>query len=194
MSDDDSGRGPFRAFSGFPPFNSFKLEIDPADIETTLRRLREQARASVSEGRYTKVRLRYKDKVLGPDIPLAVLLAGEGLGFWFVPIGTMLVNLGAKAFLDVEFIHESDELVKRGIELFLDGEFELAERAYRDALERRADDPAALFNLGTLCRATNRRDEAITLLRRAAMGPEGHPDVKRASEALDKLTQAKKTL
>jgi tetratricopeptide (TPR) repeat protein len=177
------------------PFAGFKLEIDPSDVESAMRRLRDQVRSSFTEGRYTKVRLSYKGKVLAPDIPLAVFLAGEGLAFWLVnPILAMLVNLGAKVFLDVEFIHEADELVRQGLEFYLDGDLEAAERSYREALERRPDDPSALYNLGTLLRVTNRKEEALTWLRKAAMGPEGHPDVARASDAIEKMTHPKKKL
>ena len=41
---------------------------------------------------------------------------------------------------------------------------------------------------------SGRKDEALQVLRKAAMGPEGHPDVKRASEAVEKLQTPKKTL
>ncbi|MEQ1568290.1 MAG: tetratricopeptide repeat protein [Myxococcota bacterium] len=167
----------------------FKFEIDPERIEETLRRLRDRLRGSFVAGRYTKVRLSYRGKVLGPEIPLAVFLAGEGVAFWLLsPIAALLVNLGAKAILDVEFVHEADELVQDGLALYLEGEIEAAERKYREALDRRPDDVAALYNLGTLLRVSGRKEEALVILRRAAMGPEGHPDVKRAAEAVEKLS------
>ena len=178
---------------GFP--EGFRLEIDPERVEETLKRLRDQVRASFTAGRYTKVRLRYRGKAVGPDLPLAVFLAGEGVAFFLLsPLAALLVNLGAKAVLDVEFIHEADELVQEGLAKYLDGEVEEAEALYRRALERRPDDPAALYNLGTLLRVSGRRDEALELLRKAAMGPEGHPDVLRASEAVEKLTRPGKSL
>lgn len=171
------------------PPRGFKLEIDPDQIEETLKRLRDRLRDSFSTGRYTKVRLSYRGQAIGPDIPLAVFLAGEGVAFWLLsPIAALLVNLGAKAILDVEFIHEADELVAEGLALYLDGEVDAAERKYRQALDRRPDDPSALYNLGTLLRVSGRKEEALVALRKAAMGPEGHPDVKRAAEAVEKLT------
>lgn len=167
----------------------FKLEIDPDRIEDTLKRLRDRLRDSFVAGRYTKVRLSYRGSAIGPEIPLAVFLAGEGVAFWLMsPIAALLVNLGAKAILDVEFVHEADELVQEGLSLYLEGEVDAAERKYRQALDRRPDDTAALYNLGTLLRVSGRKEEALVILRRAAMGPEGHPDVKRAAEAVEKLT------
>jgi hypothetical protein len=88
------------------PFKGFRIEIDPEKVEETLVELRERIRHSVAQGRYTKVRLSYKGKQIAPDMPLGIFLAGEGVAFWVMsPLGALLVNLGAKAFLDVEFIH-----------------------------------------------------------------------------------------
>jgi len=177
------------------PFRGFRVQIDPEDIEATLRQIRDRVRETFKAGRYTRVRLSYKGKRVAPDIPLAAFLASESMAFWLVnPLAALLVNLGAKAILDVEFIHEADELVQEGLALYLDGELELAEKKYREALSRRPDDPAALYNLGTLLRVTGRRDEAMSTLRRAAMGPEGHPDVVRAAEAVERMSSGKKTL
>ncbi len=170
------------------PFAGFQFEIDPEGVEQTLKRLRARITESFVAGRYTKVRLSYRGRAIGPDIPLAVFLAGEGVAFWMIsPLAALLVNLGAKAVLDVEFVHEADELVQEGLQLYLEGEVEAAERKYREALDRRPDDPSALYNLGTLMRVSGRREEALHVLRKAAMGPEGHPDVKRAAEAVEKL-------
>lgn len=177
------------------PFAGFRLEIDPDKVEEAIRSVRARIEDSVVAGRYTKVRLSYRGQRLGPDIPLGVFLAAEGAAFWLLsPIAALLANLGAKAILDVEFIHEADELVQEGLAAYLDGELEEAESKYRAALDKRPDDPAALYNLGTLLRVTDRAEQAIKVLRQAAMGPEGHPDVRRAAEALERLTDPKRRL
>lgn len=170
------------------PFDGFRVEIDPERIDDTLKQIRDRVRESFQASRYTKVRLSYKGKPIVPDIPLAVFLATEGVTFWLIsPLPALLVNLGAKAFLDVEFVHEADELVQEGLSLYMDGELEAAEQKYRAALKKRPDDPTALYNLGTLLRVSGRREEAERTLRQAAMGPEGHPDVVRAAEALERI-------
>lgn len=172
------------------PFQGFKIEVDPERVEETLRELRQRIGQTFQASRYTKVRLSYRGRRLGPDIPLAVFVAGEGAAFWLLsPLPALLVNLGAKAVLDVEFIHDAAELVQEGLQAYLDGELELAEERYREALRKRPDDPAALYNLGTLLRVSGRPDQALPYLRRAAMGPESHPDVVRASQALARLEQ-----
>lgn len=167
---------------------SFRIPIDPDDVDASLRLLRERVRETTNAARYTKVRLSFQGKQLGPDLPLSVFLATEGLAFWFLsPLAALLVNVGAKAILDVEFVHQADELVQEGLQLYMDGELGAAEDRYRQALERRPDDPAALYNLGTLLRVTDRPDEAREVLRRAAMGPADHPDTVRASQALERM-------
>lgn len=177
------------------PRQGFKVDLDPEKVEETLRAVRDQIRESFSASRYTKVRLSFRGRALGPDIPLAVFLAAEGAAFWLLtPLAAVLANLGAKAVLDVEFVHEADELVQAGLEAYLEGELEAAEARYREALDRRGDDPAALYNLGTLLRVSGRTDEALDALQRAAMGPEGNPDVRRAAEALERMRSTKKRL
>jgi tetratricopeptide (TPR) repeat protein len=182
------------------PFQRLRIEIDPEKLEEASRRLREvveEARVrlgeSVEAGRYTRVRLSYKGKQLGPDLPLSAFLAGQGLALMALgPLWALLGNLGAKAVLEVEFLHEADELVAKGNEAYMHGELESAEALYRDALLRRADDPAALVHLAVLLRVSGRTDEALGLLRRAVTGPEGHPEVVRAAEMLARLSGGRK--
>ena len=174
------------------PKRGFQFEFDASRVEESLRALRKRLEEAVQSGRHTKVRLSYQGKALGPDIPLAWFLAGEGVALWLTgPFAALLVNLGAKAVLDVAFIHEADELVADGLAAYLDGDTARAEQLYRSALERRPDDPAAWFNLGVLLRVTGRADAALDALRRAAMGPEGHPDVVRAAEAIERFSGKK---
>lgn len=178
------------------PFESFRLEVDPDQVEDALRRIREQlddARERVEgafdSSRYTKVRVSYKGKQLAPDIPLTAFVAGQGVALVALqPLWVLLANLGAKAVLDVEFIHESDELVAKGNEAYLHGEVEQAEALYREALDKRGEDPSANYHLGVLLRVTGRHDEAETYLRAAADGPEGHPNARKAKETLDRLS------
>lgn len=178
---------------GFP--SGFQFEVDPDRIEESLRALSKRVADSFTAGRYTKVRLSFRGKQLGPDIPLAVFLAGEGVALWFTgPLAALLVNIGAKAALDVEFLHEADELVQEGLTAYLDGDTGRAEARYRAALERRPDDPAALYNLGVLLKVLGRDAEAVSTLRKAVMGPEGHPDVTRAAEALERFSGGRKAL
>ena len=166
--------------------DGFRWEIDPEAIDESIRQLRERLRKLFDQGRYTRVRLSYKGKPILPDMPLAALVAAEGLSLVLTgPLRFLIVNLGVKAFIEVAFIHEATERVAEGQELFAAGEVEAAEAKYREALQMKADDVAALYHLGVLLRVTGRRAEAIELLTRAARSPE-HPEGARAAEALER--------
>lgn len=183
------------------PFPQFRIEVDPERLDELSKQLRarfEELRAKAEKGllttKHTKVRLRRDGKPILPDLPLAGVLAGQGLSFLLLsPLTALLVNLGAKFLLDVEFIHEADDLVERATRAYLDGELDTAEALCRQALTMKPEDPAALYQLGTILRVTGRAAEAESTLSRAAMGPEGHPDVARAAEALARM-RGKRTL
>lgn len=168
-------------------------EVDPEAVEASLRQLQRKARELFEQGRYTRVRLRYKGKQLGTDIPLGALLAMEGLGLLIAsPLYLLVANLGVKAFIEVEFIHEAEDRVKEGLELFNTGEVDAAEAKYREALAMRAEDPAALYALGILLRVTGRREEAMGCLEKVAATE--NPDRTKAVEALDKMKRGARTL
>lgn len=172
----------------------FRWEIDPDAIDESIRQLRDRLKKLFDQGRYTKVRLSYKGKPLLPDLPLAALLAAEGLSLALAgPLRFLLVNLGVKSFVDVEFIHEATERVAEGQDLFADGEVDAAEAKYREALAMKPDDVAALYHLGILLRVTGRRDEAIATLEKASASPD-HPEGAKAADALERMKRGGKTL
>jgi tetratricopeptide (TPR) repeat protein len=171
-----------------------KWEIDPEAIDESLGRLREQLKRLYDQGRYTKVRLKYKGKQLLPDVPLAAVVAAEGVSWALAgPLRLLVVNLGVKAFIEVELIHEATERVREGQELYNDGEVDAAEAKYREALTMKPEDTSALYHLGVLLRVTGRRDEAVETLTRAAKDT-AHPDGVKAQEALEKMKRGPKTL
>ena len=176
------------------PTDAFRWEVDPKAIEASLRTLRERIRAAVDQGRYTKVRFRYKGRQLLPDLPLAGVLAAEGLSLALLgPLQVLLVNLGVKAFIEVELVHEASERVREGEDLFAAGEVDAAEAKYREALAMKPDDGAALYRLGVLFRVTGRRDDAIAAFEKvAAMGD--HPDAAKAQEALERMNRGGRIL
>ena len=175
-------------------FDAETFRIDPDRLDESIRELGDRIKKSVDTGRYTKVRLTYKGKQIGPDIPMGMLLAGEVATLWVAgPLRAIVFNLGIKSFIEVELIHQADELVAEGIALWQDGEVEAAEAKYREALDKRNDDTAALYHLGVLLRVTGRRDEALEILREAA-ADEAHPEGVKAREALDKMERGPRTL
>lgn len=175
------------------PNETWRWQIDPDKLDDALRDLGERARRLVAEGRYTKVRLKYRGKPIVPDIPLAALVAAEGLSLALAgPLRLLVVNLGMKAFIEVELVHEADEKVREGQEHFAVGEVDAAEASYKQALAMKEDDPGALYHLGVLYRVTGRRDDAVRCFEKVAATD--HPDAARAKEALDRMSRGVRTL
>jgi tetratricopeptide (TPR) repeat protein len=163
------------------------LELDPEKIDENLREAGRWVKEQVGTHRWTKVRLNYKGKQMGPDIPLGLFLAGEIWSLsWAGPLRLILMNLGLGSVLDVELINEADERVAEGRALFNDGEVEAAEAKYREALRMRVGEPEALLALGVLLRVTGRKEEARDALSQAAADPE-HPAAEKARVILDRM-------
>lgn len=176
------------------PSDAFRWEVDPRAIEASLRTLRERIRAAVDQGRHTKVRFSYKGRQLMPDLPLGGVLAAEGLSLALLgPLQVLLVNLGVKAFIEVELVHEASERVREGEDLFSAGEVDAAEQKYREALLMKPDDGAALYRLGVLLRVTGRRDEAIVAFEKVAAMTD-HPDQAKSIEALSRMNRGGRSL
>ncbi len=165
----------------------FRLDLDPEKIDETLRDLTGRVRKLIDRHRYSKVRLKYKGKAILPDIPVAVFIASEAASFWWMgPLRVLLVNLGARTFIEVELVNEADDLISEGNALYMDAEIEDAEVKYRQALVMRPGDPAALYHLGVLLRVSGRKEEAIAALQEAADWGE-HEASTKAAEMLTKM-------
>src|SRR5512145_2211427 len=81
-----------------PPGKAFPVEIDPKRVEATLQKIRDEVSHWAKKGRYTKVRFKFRGKQLLPDLPLAAVVAAEGLAFYWAGIlRTLLVTVGANA-------------------------------------------------------------------------------------------------
>jgi tetratricopeptide (TPR) repeat protein len=177
------------------PFEGFRVEVDGARLEELADQLRAAAQAAqkqvtggLEQARHVKVRFAYQGRPLGPDLPLAAFLAGQGVLLGVLgPLWTLVGNLGARAVLEVRFVHAADEKVDEGVELWVRGEAEAAEAAYREALRMRPGHVPASYHLGVLLRVTGRLDEAKARLRDAVMSDGDHPDAARAAELLARL-------
>ncbi len=165
----------------------FDFQLDPEQIDESLREIGERLKRLVEDHRYSKVRLSRKGKPLLPDIPLGAFIAGEAASFWLAgPLRLLLVNLGLGTLITVELVNESDERVAEGRQHFMDGELEEAEAIYREALRMKPSNPAAMYALAVVLRITGRLDEARALLIEAS-AVEGHPDAAKAKTLLEKI-------
>jgi tetratricopeptide (TPR) repeat protein len=192
MSDEErSGPNP-RQFKN--PFEGFRLEVDPDAVDESVRKLGQRVRELYDQGRYTKVRISYKGKPLLRDIPMGVFLATEAVTFWYAGIlSALVVNLGARAIIEVEFIHDAAGRVAEGKDLFEAGEVEAAEDKYREALAMKPDDPEALYRLGILLRVTGRRKEAMECLEKASKA-RNFENADKAREAFEKMQRGPRAL
>jgi tetratricopeptide (TPR) repeat protein len=171
-----------------PWLERIAVELDPERMDQSLKVLTDKLRHYAEQGRYTRVRIKYKGKPIIPDIPLFALIAAEAATIWWAgPLRVLVVNLGVKTFVEIELIHAAGEKVQEGQALFLDGEVEQAEALYREALRIKPGDPAALYHLGVLLKVTGKKDKARECFAAAAKA-EDHPDAARAQQALDKLS------
>ncbi len=142
-------------------FDQFRVEVDPNDIDATFKELQDKIRQVANEGRYTKVRISYRGAPLCPDIPIGVLVAAEMAGLVFLgPLRAIMMTLNANALLDIELIHESSEKTKEGKEHYANGDLELAEQCFQEAIEMRLMDIEAHFHLGVLYRVQGKEGEA----------------------------------
>jgi len=168
-------------------FDQFRVEVDPNDIDASLKELQEKIRQVANEGRYTKVRISYKGAPLCPDIPIGVLVAAEMAGLVFLgPLRAMMLTFNANAFLDIQLIHESSERTKKGKEHYDSGDLDLAEECFLEAIKMRLMDVEAHYHLGVLYRVQQKEGEAREHLTQAVNS--NHPTWSaKAQHVLDKM-------
>ncbi len=168
------------------PEKVFPVEVEPGSLEETLKRVREELKHWANRGRYTKVRLKLRGKPLLPDLPVAAFLAAEAVSFWWAGLlRVLLVNVGAKALLDVELISEADEEVSRGKALLLGGDLDQAMAAFRKALEMDRDCASAHLNLGIAYRLQGKHADARDWLQKAEQLDPAGPVGEEARRLLD---------
>jgi tetratricopeptide (TPR) repeat protein len=161
-----------------PPANTLPFEIDPKRIEESLKRFRDNLVVLAKKGRYTKVRFRFRGKQLLPDIPLAAVVAVEGVTFYWTGLLRALVfNLAGQTVLEVELINDSEKKLARGKEALLSGDLDDALAAFREADDMDHDNPVVQLNLGIALKLSGDHDQAraaLTLARQLdPTGPTG---------------------
>ena len=129
------------------------VDVEPGRIEEMLGKLRSELGALANRGRYTRVRFKFRGRQLLPDLPLAAVIAAEGLTFYWAGIlRTLLVNIAGKSVLSVELVNDSDRFVEEGKAHLLAGEVDRAVEAFRTAQRMQRDNPRAHLHLGAALR------------------------------------------
>ena len=164
------------------------VDVEPGRIEEMLHKLRTEVGALANKGRYTRVRFKFRGKQLLPDLPLAAVIAAEGLTFYWTGIlRALLVNVAGRSVLSVELVNDSGRFVQAGKEELLAGDVDKAIEAFRTALRMERDNPRAYLHLGAALRLKGKDPEAREALQRArALDPRGEVG-REATEMLRKM-------
>ena len=154
------------------------IAVQPGAIDEALRKVTDTLRQWANAGRYTKVRFKFRGKPLLPDLPLAAVVAAEGLTFYWTGIlRALLVNVAGRSVLDVELVNDSEQHVQKGKEELLSGEVDRAISEFRTALAKQHDNPRAHLTLGIALKLKGDRAGARAALEKAkgfdADGPVG---------------------
>lgn len=157
------------------------FEIDPKRVEESLKKLRGEMVHWANKGRYTKVRFKFRGKQLLPDLPLAAIVAAEGLTFyWGGILRVLIANVVGKSVLQVEFVNDADKRVQEGKEALLSGDVDQALALFREALSMDRDNVAAHLNVGVALKLKGDREGALAAFEKAK---EKDPDGPLGAEA-----------
>lgn len=151
------------------------LEIDPKRVEESLKKLRDEVVHWANRGRYTKVRFKFRGNQLLPDLPLAAVVAAEGLTFyWGGILRALIANVVGKSVLQVELVHDADKRIQAGKEALLSGDVDQALALFREALAMDRDNAAAHLNVGVALKLKGDRAGALAAFEKAReKDPEG---------------------
>jgi len=140
----------------------FNLEIVGENVSEAMTQLRDKVSYWADRGRYNKIRITRGGKPLLPDIPIAAVMAFEAATFfWTGPLRALVVNVVGRVFFEVELINEAEEHYKRGLEYFLAGDMQDAEKCLIKALRIDERFPRAHLQLGVLRKIQGRVSEAV---------------------------------
>lgn len=151
------------------------FEIDPKRVEEGLKKLQGEVVHWANKGRYTKVRFKFRGKQLLPDLPIAAVVAAEGLSFyWGGILRSLIANVVGKTVLQVEFVNDADKRVQAGKEALLSGDVDQALALFREALAMDRDNAQAHLNVGVALKLKGDRENALAAFEKAkALDPEG---------------------
>lgn len=151
------------------------FEIDPKNLEASLKRFRDEVVKWAKKGRYTKVRFKFRGKQVLPDLPLAAVAAAEGLTFYWAGLLRLLVfNLASNTVLEVQLVNDSEKKVQAGKEALLSGELDQALALFREAQAMDQDSANVQLNLGIALKLKGQFLEAAQSLERArSLDPQG---------------------
>ena len=164
-----------------------RFEVGGENAQEAFENIKEQVQYWVARGRYSKVRIKRNGKQLGPDIPVAALLAFEAATFFGAGIlRGALMHVVGRVFFEVELINEAEEHHGEGVSLFLAGDLEGAQKCFEKAIAVDQRYAPAHLQMGVLCKVKNELEQAERAFEAAhRLDPEGAT----GQEALQHLEQ-----
>jgi len=151
------------------------FEFDPRKIEEALEKISGELRHWANKGRYTRVRFKFRGKQLLPDLPLAAVIAAEGLSFYWAGIlRALIVNVAGGALVTMELVNDADKRVQEGREALLSGDVDRALQLFKKAVDMDRDNAVAWLNIGVANKLRGDRSAAREALKRAkTLDPKG---------------------
>lgn len=141
---------------------SFTLDATGKTAAEAMGKLKDNVQYWVTRGRYNKVRIKRQGKAVLPDIPVGALVAVEAATFfWTGLLRAALVNVVGRAFFEVELINEAEEHYKKGLEFFLAGDIEDADKHLSKALDIDSRYAKAHLQMGVLRKMQGKKQEAL---------------------------------
>jgi tetratricopeptide (TPR) repeat protein len=167
---------------------AFPIELDLEGIDETLKKVRDEVSRWANKGRYTRVRFKFRGKALLPDLPLAAVVAAEGLTFyWGGILRALIMNFAGGSLLEVELVNDSQKEVQRGREALLGGDIAEAKAAFEKAIDMDTDNAEARLRLGIVLKLSGAPVEARRLLEQAKALDENGPIAAEADKVLETL-------
>ncbi|MFP2962764.1 tetratricopeptide repeat protein [Myxococcus sp. 1LA] len=172
---DEPTPGPKALPSGEPAGRVLPFEIDPKRMEEGLRKLQGEMVHWANKGRYTRVRFKFRGKQLLPDLPLAAVVAAEGLTFyWGGILRVLIANVVGGSVFQVELVNDAEKRVQAGKEALLSGDVDQALELFREAVSMDRDLASAHLNVGVALKLRGDRDGALASFEKAKeKDPEG---------------------
>ncbi|WP_408888207.1 tetratricopeptide repeat protein [Myxococcus faecalis] len=151
------------------------FEIDPKRMEEGLRKLQGEVVHWANKGRYTRVRFKFRGKQLLPDLPLAAVVAAEGLTFyWGGILRVLIANVVGGSVFQVELVNDAEKRVQAGKEALLSGDVDQALALFREAVAMDRDSAPAHLNVGVALKLKGDKQGALAAFEKAReKDPEG---------------------
>jgi tetratricopeptide (TPR) repeat protein len=161
--------------AGEPVGPVLPFEIDPKRLEEGLKKLQGEVVHWANKGRYTRVRFKFRGKQLLPDLPLAAVVAAEGLTFyWGGILRVLIANVVGGSVFQVELVNDAEKQVQAGKEALLSGDVDQALALFREAVAMNRDMASAHLNVGVALKLKGDREGALEAFEKAlAKDPKG---------------------